>query len=93
MNGGEKFFVEDAFGRIFEKNFCAEDVRYFAQHSSNSAANAEEAAIDAATSQVRMLTESEVLRESSKAFISACNFGDLLSSNSPQFTGKIFNGI
>ena len=92
VNGGEKFFVEDAFGKIYEGTFFAEDIRKFSSNSSNSAAgNAEEAAIAAATSQVRMSTESEVLRESGKAFISACDFNkNLGSSYTPNFAGKIF---
>ncbi len=94
MNGGENFFVEDAFGEIYEGTFFAEDMKNFSSHSSNSAADAEEAAIRSATSQVRMSTESEVLRESGKAFVSACNFGrNLVSGHSPQFAGKIFGNF
>jgi len=94
MNGGGNFFAEDAFGEIYEGTFFAEDIKYFSSHSTNSAADNEEAAIKSATSQVRMSTESEVLRESGKAFMSACDFGRNLGSGYlPHFAGKIFGNF
>ena len=94
MNGGGNFFIEDAFGEIYEGTFFAEDMKNFSSHSQKSAADAEEAAINAATSQVRMSTQSEVLRESNKAFLSACDLGkNFGGSFSPQFAGKIFSNF
>ena len=94
MNGGEKFFAEDAFGEMYEGTFFAEDMKNFSSHSSNSADDSEEAAIRSATSQVRMTTEAEVLRESGKAFVSACDFGRNLGSGYlPHFAGKIFGNF
>ncbi len=94
MNGGGDFFVEDAFGEIYKGSFFAEDMKNFSSHSQQSAADSEEAAIRSATSQVRMSTESEVLRESGKAFMSACDFGrNLWSGYSPHFAGKIFGNF
>ena len=94
MNGGVNFFAEDAFGEVYEGTFFAEDMKKFSSHSSNSATDSEEAAMIAATSQVRMSTQSEVLSESGKAFLSACDFGKNLGSGfSPQFAGKIFGNF
>ena len=94
MNGGGKFFAEDAFGEVYEGSFFAEDIKNFASHSEDSAADSEEAAIRSATSQVRMSTQSEVLRESGKAFLSACDFGKNFSSGYlPQFAGRIFSNF
>lgn len=94
MNGGGNFFVEDAFGEIYEGTFFADDMKNFSSHSKKSPANSEEAAIMSATSQVRMATKSEVLSESGRAFLSACNFGKGLGSGcSPQFAGKIFGNF
>ena len=94
MNGGEKFFAEDAFGEIYEGTFFAEDIKDFSSHSTKSAADDEDVAIRSATSQVRMSTESEVLRESDKAFASACDFGRNLGSGYlPHFAGKIFGNF
>ena len=91
MNGGGNFFAENAFGEVYEGTFFAEDVKDFLSSYSHSAAEAEEAAVRAATSAVRMSTESEVLRESGRAFISACDFNkNLGSSYTPNFAGKIF---
>ena len=94
MNGGVNFFTEDAFGDVYNGTLFAEDVKNLSSKSKNSAADCEEAAIRSATSQVRMSTESEVLRESGKAFISACEFGKNLGGNfSPNFAGKIFGNF
>lgn len=90
MSGGGNFFVEDAFGKIYERTFFAEDMKNFTSNSYRSAANAKEAAVNSATSQVRMSTEVEVLRESNKAFLSAYGLsGDLGSSGSTKFVGQI----
>ena len=94
MNGGGNFFVEDAFGEVYNGSFFAEDMENFLSHSQKSPADSEEAAIRSATSQVRMSTESEVLRESDKAFASACDFGRNLGSGYlPHFAGKIFGNF
>ena len=92
MDGGRNFFVEDAFGKIYEGTFFVGDVKNFSSNSSKSAANKKEAAVNSATSQVRMSTESEVLRESNLAFLSACNLNTGLNYNFPScFAGKIFS--
>ena len=94
MNGGGNFFVENAFGEVYEGTFFAEDLRKISSSSSISAANIKKAAFNSATSQVRMPTESEVLRESNMAFLSACNLDHFLSkSYSTQFAGKIFSNF
>ena len=94
MDGGGKFFAEDAFGEIYEGTFFAEDMKKYSSSSSKSAANSEEVAINFATSQVRMSTESEVMRESDKAFFSACDCGKNFGSTyTPNFAGKIFSNF
>ena len=39
MNSGGSFFVEDAFGEIYEGTFFADDMKNFSSNSSKSAAN------------------------------------------------------
>lgn len=92
MNSGGSFFVEDAFGEIYEGTFFADDMKNFSSNSSKSAANKKEAAIYSATSQVRISTESEVLRESDRAFLTACNLDNSMLCGRPvHFVGKIFS--
>ena len=93
MNGGGNFFTENAFGEVYEGSFFAEDVKDFSSSYSKSPADSEEAAIRTATSQVRMSTETEVLRESGKAFMQACNFNNLSNGYVPNFAGKIFSNF
>ena len=94
MNGGVNFFVEDAFGEIYNGTFFAEDFKNLSSNSSNSAVGSEEAAMRSATSQVRMSTQSEALRESGKAFMTACEFEKNFSGSfSPNFAGKIFSNF
>lgn len=93
MNGGGNFFVENVFGEIYKKTVMAEDKENFTS-TSRSAANAQEAAVNEATSKVRMSTELEVLRESNRAFLSSCYFDkNLGSSHSSHFAGKIFGDL
>lgn len=93
MNGGENFFKEDAFGEIYNGSFFADDVKKFSSATSNSNKN-ESAAMNAAVSQVRMSTEVDVGRESSKAIRSIYELGGNLGGGvGSNFAGRIFGNV
>lgn len=87
------FFVENAFGEIYEKTFLDEDIREFVEIA-NKTKNEKSGKVLAAENPVRMFNQVDVDRESVQAVNLNYKLGGDLSSNfSNYFSGKIFGNI
>lgn len=87
------FFVESAFGEIYEKSFLKEDIREFKMRAQQSR-DKEPEKILAAENPVRMFNQVDIERESNQAVNAHYKLtGDFGVSFSNNFSGKIFGDI
>lgn len=88
------FFVESAFGEIYKKTFLDEDIREFVNSTHKPKKNKESQVVELVADPVRMFNEVDIERESSQAVNAHYKLtGDLSSSFSNYFSGKIFGNI
>ena len=94
MSNEKYLFQENAFGEMYEDTFFADDFPKLPPKNSKIENSAEAAEISAATSSVRLSTESETRQQAAKAINSACDLGGNLGGGSfHNFSGQIFGGI
>lgn len=95
----KNFFIESAFGEIYEGTFFADDFPTCSQK--NSQKNRDHSTVDAkiseATSKVRMPTDVEVSQQVTGKLNSVYSLGGNLNSisymSAPTFNGAILSGI
>ena len=93
MSNEKYFFKEDAFGDMYEDSFLADEFPIRKPENSKVENSAEDAAINAATSQVRLSNEIDAGQQANKAISSAFDIGGNFGGNSNNFSGQIFGGI
>ena len=87
-------FQENAFGDMYEDSFLADEFPRREPENSRVENNAESAAINAATANLRISNEINAGQEANKAINSALNVGGNLGGGSfNNFSGQIFGGI
>ncbi len=89
----KNFFIESAFGEIYEGSFFADDFPKPPKETYNK--TVEEAQFSEATSKVRMSTEVEVNQQVTEKINSMYGLGNLGSSGGmfSTFNGNIFGGF
>lgn len=87
----KNFFLESAFGDIYEGTFFAEDFPQCPNKNAEKNTSPEDAQLSAATSKVRLPTEVEVNRQVTEKINSMYALGGNFGSNSltPTFNGNI----
>ncbi len=88
----KNFFIESAFGEIYEGTFFADDFPKAPQNNSERNKTPEDAQINEATSKVRMPTEVEVSQQVTGKLNSMYALGGNLGGISP-LAGQTFNGV
>lgn len=89
----KNFFIESAFGEVYEGSFFADD--FPKTPKEKFCKTVEEAKFNEATSKVRMTTEVEVNRQVTEKINSMYGLGNLGGSGGmfPSFNGNIFGGF
>ena len=89
----KNFFIESAFGEVYEGSFFADDFPKAPKENLNK--TVEEAQFNEATSKVRMTTEVEVNHQVTEKINSMYGLGNLGSSGGmfSNFNGNIFGGL
>ena len=87
----KNFFIESAFGDIYEGTFFAEDFPQCQKKNTEKTTSPEDAQLSAATEKVRLPTEVEVNRQVTEKINSMYALGGNLGSNgfTPHFNGNI----
>ena len=94
MSSEKYYFKEDAFGDMYKDSFLEDEFPVRKPENSKIENPAEAAAINAATSSVRLSNEIDAGQQANKAISSAFDIGgNLGGSSSNNFSGQIFGGI